>query len=622
MKKISLFLFALISVFLLVSCDNTDEIIGSIENDYSQQQDSINDIIDRIDSIESNLINIQTQLENIVSSITNISGLISNDQDDIDNLDQLYQTLVERIQVEEISSDEITALVAELKLFIYNPVDISQIDETLDGTMNLVFPTFDLGYNYVFESADIVITHPLTLESGSSDIIMKQTLNNEKNSLDFELPYHGLFNFEIIYTFSDGTSNFSHTYNYEYSFSASHYNLTWLNATMPVLLFATDLLSGKYDSGYTYVEIERARTFDYSKFPDRTLPYPVYASPSLGNYDQSQVPNFYESIDPIGSTNNYAYQWIDELFSINSNSTFTFIGVDNIDRAVTVPYMLNIPEDQFHIVMYTDGAYTTGTINTYYHTMDDYNTRLENFVNWKNSKLNRTDLVNHFDTKNLLAASEFTNIEYVVNNDSSWSFDLQLKTYLLENNITVLPVENAFQNVINDNKLIDLEYLLKTRWGDLPEESMASYFDLSPKDNLLILGTSPSAEASTSYATFDKYIQYILDTYGNDYDIFYKGHPRYPSDETRIAYFEANNITELVSSIPVETLMLLYSNVYVGGYTSTSFQSSLEGQTLFFFGSVTVIDNNATLANMISEGIIFANTAYLIPDINGNVVVE
>lgn len=164
----------------------------------------------------------------------------------------------------------------------------------------------------------------------------------------------------------------------------------------------------------------------------------------------------------------------------------------------------------------------------------------------------------------------------------------------------------------------DFEYLLGTRWGENPEDGMSYYFN-SPKGKyILILGTSPSGEnpnSTNKYYTFNEYLDIVLDTYGEEYEVFYKGHPAYPSNEERKTIFSNEGVVELRSSIPVEILMYIYPNVYIGGYRGSSFLSSMDGQTLFFFGTENFVKLQTTLKDLIETTNKFSNTQYLFDEL-------
>lgn len=68
--------------------------------------------------------------------------------------------------------------------------------------------------------------------------------------------------------------------------------------------------------------------------------------------------------------------------------------------------------------------------------------------------------------------------------------------------------------------------------------------------------------------------------------------------------------------------MLLYENVFIGGYNGTSFHSSQKGQTLFLFGTLEQIKSNKTMEDLIDNTDIFNETIYITVDSNGDVVIE
>src|SRR5690606_29047832 len=118
-------------------------------------------------------------------------------------------------------------------------------------------------------------------------------------------------------------------------------------------------------------------------------------------------------------------------------------------------------------------------------------------------------------------------------------------------------VQEAFARVELAGNLDKLEYLLGTRWGTGEFDGISYMFQGEPSKNLLILGTSTAGEVHATYATFEKYIEYIVDVYGDEYKIFYKGHPSYPSSGARLQMFANYGIEIIPNSIPVETVMLL-----------------------------------------------------------------
>jgi hypothetical protein len=114
------------------------------------------------------------------------------------------------------------------------------------------------------------------------------------------------------------------------------------------------------------------------------------------------------------------------------------------------------------------------------------------------------------------------------------------------------------------------------------------------KKTLIVMGTRTENEMDTT-STVSEYIggaslpelfDTVIANYQDEYNIFYKGHPSTPtaSGSPKHTYFTAHNIREIAdASLPAEMLMYLIDEVYIGGYPGTTFQSSKDEQTLFFF---------------------------------------
>ena len=104
----------------------------------------------------------------------------------------------------------------------------------------------------------------------------------------------------------------------------------------------------------------------------------------------------------------------------------------------------------------------------------------------------------------------------------------------------------------------------------------AGLFDLSPKKNLIIIGTSHSSAASE---------QRIIQQYGSDYDIFFKPHPADSSSAGYPDRFEG--LTLLPGQMPFEIFVwaLLDKIDMIGGYPSTTFISVPLDKVGFLFAA-------------------------------------
>ena len=88
----------------------------------------------------------------------------------------------------------------------------------------------------------------------------------------------------------------------------------------------------------------------------------------------------------------------------------------------------------------------------------------------------------------------------------------------------------------------------------------AGLFDLSPKKNLIIIGTSHSSAASEQQQA--AYVERIIQQYGSDYDIFFKPHPADSSSAGYPDRFEG--LTLLPGQMPFEIFVwALLDNLYL-----------------------------------------------------------
>lgn len=305
---------------------------------------------------------------------------------------------------------------------------------------------------------------------------------------------------------------------------------------------------------------------------------------------------------------------------MNPNSHFNFNVVDNhIGLAMVALDRYSIPEEAYTINIWTDGTFTDTALNSY-SSMSVLNSRVDYLNSFRSSlKDIATEEITYYTIRGNVERHAFAyslkdNVNYYVtslNGISTLPNEIQ---QLMTANITVKTVSQMFDVLRASNKMNEFEYLLGTRWGDAPEEGLSTHFNSEKGKYLLILGTSTAGETPNStnkYYSFNDYIDLVYSSYGDEYEILYKGHPAYPSNEERKTLFGEKNIVELRNTIPVEIMMYIYPNVYVGGYRSTAFISSFQDQTLFFFGTQQFIEGQATLKDMILNTTIFANTSYL-----------
>lgn len=447
----------------------------------------------------------------------------------------------------------------------------------------------------------------------------------ESNSANFTAPSYNKYSLKAYIKDSENVLAAN------YNVTATHYNLAYFNATLPVTMFATTMFD-KTDP--TFIYLERTQTFDWNNLAPNT--YKFVGLESVEDYEYHQ--------DIIT-----AAAYIKLLHELDGTSTFTLNVVDNYVNLISAfMYENGIPEELFDAVIWTDGAGTYNLMQSHNPTKEALQQRISELNAFKNDAIalskQQTEQVEdegvvHGEApvpvyiqmrdegtmqcaQYALAFTSQPNVTYVVNSiDGVYNSDEQMKAYVTEK-LTVKTLSSMLENLKkSDDNFRAFEIMYKTRTvttidGVTTEVSIAEIFEDSEKPNLLVLGTSQSGEASGKAHTFIEYMEKVVALYGDEYDIFYKAHPKWTDlsvyEDGRAEFFDEHNIINIVpGTIPVELFMYFYEDIYICGYFGSSFYSTQQDQCLFFFESESSVRENATLAAMLDGTTIFEKTKYL-----------
>lgn len=504
-----------------------------------------------------------------------------------------------------------------------------QEGETLKGNLSIKV----LFYEYFDEVTYSVTRTGATIgETTFIDTAIEKTeLESEELMLPLEVAYHGNWVLNVNLTKGgDSLADISVPVNV----TASHYNIYYLNATLPVLLASSQLFTEQLP-GVTYMGLDRRATYNWYELPENVYGFPNTvvsdATTNLGLFDENgkekttvygnQAWGSWGAIAQSADQNNvkHVQKWIADLYAIDERATFTFGCVDNsVLSSLMFGYGNNIPAKNFDIKIFTDGISTTNALASYklttYAKWEQVRAEYENYIQGIANNL-PASVFGHKDFPFVMCADD--NVRYIVNCKpailAAVSADAQL-TALYGENIEQLSVGDAFEQVEEKGKTQALERLLRTRWTDNTgaEGTAAEYFQNdNGKKSLMILGTSEGGETGNGVGAefgsgFLDIMEFVVEEYGDEYNILYKGHPAWPlsrftDGEAREKFFNENGITILPNATPAETFMYLYENVYVGGYYSTTFTSSQVGQTICFFGSEEAIKAQPSTAPMFDE---------------------
>lgn len=655
MKRNAFIVFILIMIFTLTGCNSSDNEYKSLIDENKKISDKINEINSQNEELkkkQNDMMIIISQLENqldedatnqeaIDSFLEQMSILdsklsdIVNELSELNNdLDQSYENLDRSQVIINEMKEEISKLTKGItKLQINEYVTNSEMDEKnkyfflssvqpmIDEGMSadevieyfeLSYVNVDIEYNNddLSTTSHIIVTTPsklfyneIYIEISYKGIVLMQEYFTKKDRVefDFNAEHYGTYtvNTKLIY------DNVEFASEHDLHIVSSHYNFSLLNGTLPVLMYTADFIANGVSSP-TFIHLQRPTTYKWNYLPENSYKFPDFII-KAGDWR-------YEGIDALS-------KWIKELYDADQSSTFTLNIVDNYTGLAIVAFdRFEIPESSYNVNIWSDGTFTDIALNSYTNE-ENLLDRIEYIKNYRINTKNilkeeiTYDYVNSNVSKSALAyASQMKNVNYYVPGLGGVSVKDPIVLNAINENVTTKSINDLFTKLQNSTYIDDFEYLLGTRWGDNVEDGMSYYFD-SPKGKyILILGTSPAGETSNTtnkYYSFNEYLDIILDMYGNEYEIFYKGHPAYPSSQERKDLFSDEGIVELRSSIPVEILMYIYPNVYIGGYRGSSFLSSKDGQTLFFFGTESFVKIQASLKDLIDNTNKFDNTQYL-----------
>ena len=310
-------------------------------------------------------------------------------------------------------------------------------------------------------------------------------------------------------------------------FDAPDYYFYISVGTMPTLYSGLHLLSHDKPS---YVSYERASTFDAAEFPDRAFVYPV--------------------ADPTGHATNEELRAMSEamkrrILEINAEDPTAVFGlwVDDLRCRLGYDWFVaqGIDSARVKVTMLSDGTATYNNFHNYFlSTRPDYRLMLQN------SSLMESSCPFIADR---LAAMKMESVQ---------PYEL----------LTALPEASKQQFY---------------RMAKFDYARFAGLFDLSPKKNLIIIGTSHSSAASEQQQA--AYVERIIQQYGSDYDIFFKPHPADSSSAGYPDRFEG--LTLLPGQMPFEIFVwaLLDKIDMIGGYPSTTFISVPLDKVGFLFAA-------------------------------------
>lgn len=577
----------------------------------------------------------------VIAMVTALAfGIVACNNDGTSNADLKAQIEALQKQLDEVKGREeslnelrdyidgidvvaLRAKIAELEKIINEPgADIGKIKSGIEELKKIIesiceqFFTiernrnsleFNVSFNFdLFESSDVKME---LVKNGN--VIDSQVLSNITQKVALTAPNFGKYTVNVSGKKVDGKS---FKFECTYKLKESHYNLAYMNATLPVAMFSSRLCLDTASSEVmdpTFVYLERTQTYDWDKLPANVHKFGTLEDVSKYNF----------TIDITK-----AMDFVLELAEMDKNSTFTVNVTDNHVNLITAFMECNgIDSTRYNARIWTDGGGTYSLMHAMIKDKAELDMRIEKLNKHLENALagSRDEHIAMRETPSLATCAVYalpftsrSNVEYIVNSvDGLYNNDAVMKQYV-KDHLSVITLNEMLSNIkANEKAFSDFEYLFQTRQiVDGQEISISKIFDKSDKPNLLILGTSPGGENAAG-KPFMEFYEKLKEMYGAQYDIFYKAHPGFIDlssyTDGRAERFKADGVVNITpGTIPVELFMFFYPDVYICGYSGSSFYSSQAGQTICFFQSKSSVSSNTTLKSMMDSGI-FNNTKYL-----------
>lgn len=403
----------------------------------------------------------------------------------------------------------------------------------------------------------------------------EETFNIKKNTeITMEFNNYGFWTLEIFYYCKGKTvTEETKTINIE----ASEYNIAYLAATLPVLLFLSYMWKISKKDSPTLVLLERI-LFDYNKLPENVFPFPLASKIELN----TQYKGFEHSAQRMVS-------YIGMLYKMNPEAKFNLYLCDHQAYYILAfMYANGIPEDNFTVNLLSDGTASYDCFR-YIFDADDAEKIYSNMQQtWKLAKQEArktgpkewgyeafTHCGNPCVRKRARSKSlveQFANrsaYSYVMTNENK-NFELVLHDVsMLQGNPAIL---DKMTERVHNIDFDDCKKLLNNHSSELCKMIGldGNLFESSYKSGkkiCILLGRFPFSEDDY------KYINKTMSFFGRDYDYYIKDHPWGFSDEKRKETLKKRGIPSLNPKIPTEIYMMLDPSVYIAGYLSSSFLS-------------------------------------------------
>ncbi len=482
----------------------------------------------------------------------------------------------------EIVLDSVTATVTENTLSVDPEVTLEQtkinyLDQTI--TVENADALIEQGVTSFTATAQMVYDGNVTQEAS-------ETYTLESGVTQYSLTYPTYGKFTTTLEFSSEESVVCTTSN-SLGIIAEEYNLAPLNASFPVIYFTLDIqdkcVNENGDPVPSFVFLQRTEAYDWDNLTENLYALPYATTEQIND---SSNASFFEK-------RNIMVDFVKDLYEVSPQSQFNLYTVDNYCENMLILLTANgIPEDQYYVYLLSDGSGSYSIFNDTFNSEDSYAIYDEMAEEWARLK-QETAENGAFDEESLqvqigscghicqilerypyVMAKEDDNIEWWLArvNDTLTCPDADF--------LTEVKAESTSDNGCIKVKSISTMLTALQEKGDDAVNAFKTMYKFNDdmfseaysqgKKVMMILGTRVDLETN-----FEDYAEYVMNYYGDEYVYYYKGHPAtptglHPDKQTQL---DSLGITDVESSIAAELIIFYNPDIYLCGYSSSTFIS-------------------------------------------------
>lgn len=371
---------------------------------------------------------------------------------------------------------------------------------------------------------------------------------------------------------------------------ADEYNFASLNGTFPVVYFTLELYSMNGESAKnfkasnaagtniqfladvpTFVSLERVAAYNWEKLPENvyTLPNTSYGHAVSGDFHGMNV---------------LMANYIKELNEINPDSKFHFYCVDNYPELIVKFFdAQGIDSDHYDATMISDGTASVAAFKELYAAADSEATYEAMKQAWQTIKEKAANGEEDYLSNVLHGSADGYSIlwKYAITMANE---ENNIQWWCSRDNFTKNTESQFMKDMLAALNGTKIQYFgINHMLANLSEEDQAHLKELfhfdgemfnaaseAGKKVLVLIGTSTSAEVNIL-----EYIKLVNALYGDEYQIYYKGHPGYPTGlyAEKTEMFAAYNVTDIEASIAAELILFYCPDIYLAGWPSTTYKS-------------------------------------------------